>query len=44
MSWMIDTNYKYTTLAYKHTVADRVTDSEGVMAFTMPGEVRTDYR
>lgn len=41
---MIDTNYQYTTLAYERIVGDRVTDSEGVMAFTLPGEVRTDYR
>src|SRR5690606_25657771 len=30
---IIDTNYKYTTLAYERIVGDRVTDSEGVMAF-----------
>lgn len=41
---MIDTNYKYTTLAYERIVGNEVTDSEGVMAFTLPGEVRTDYR
>ncbi|MGG4553869.1 copper amine oxidase N-terminal domain-containing protein [Paenibacillus humicus] len=41
---MIDTNYQYTTLAYERIVGDRVTDSEGVMGFTLPGEVRTDYR
>lgn len=41
---MIDTNYTYTTLAYEYIVSGRVTNSEGVMAFTLPGEVRTDYR
>ncbi|MNJ45381.1 hypothetical protein D3C77_404720 [compost metagenome] len=39
---MIDTNYQYTRLAYERIVGGTVSNSVGVMAFTLPGEVRTD--
>ncbi|OEH92052.1 copper amine oxidase N-terminal domain-containing protein [Bacillus solimangrovi] len=39
----IDKNKTYTNLAYKRTVSGEITDSEGTMSFTLPGEVRTDY-
>ncbi|MDP5274222.1 copper amine oxidase N-terminal domain-containing protein [Chengkuizengella axinellae] len=40
----IDGNGNYTLIAYEHIVGGSVTNSEGTMTLTLPGEVRTDYK